>query len=463
MKLRPKIQPQLDRDFSPPALWHRAFRTRVTECLGGQDVLLALQRPDGTCFHHATQLLPPIRESQEQNIRYLERTLKFLLWQRGGSSIWICGCDDLVSQLAALYAPGGARAFDHDFFGRKVYGEPLTIRACRVKDLPSPCEETSALGGHIDGCRIGFDLGGSDRKCAAVMDGKVVFSEEIQWAPYFQTDPDYHWNGIRDSLARAAGQLPRVDAIGGSAAGIYVNNQVRVSSLFRGISPELFQTRIRDMFLEFQKEWDVPFEVVNDGEVTALAGTMSLRDGALLGISMGTSQAAGYCNAEGRITPWINELAFAPVDYRNDAPADEWSGDQGCGAQYFSQQCVARLAKAARLDFPDDMPFSEQLEEVQERVRSGNMAARSIFKTIGTYFGHSLAHYAEFYPLRHALILGRVTSGEGGQLIVEQARKALRAEYPDLAERINIAIPDEKMKRHGQAVAAASLPYLKHQ
>jgi hypothetical protein len=34
----------------------------------------------------------------------------------------------------------------------------------------------------------------------------------------------------------------------------------------------------------------------------------------------------------------------------------------------------------------------------------------------------------------------------------------LRAEFPEVAERIRYHIPDEKEKRHGQAIAAASLP-----
>ena len=68
---------------------------------------------------------------------------------------------------------------------------------------------------------------------AALIDGRVVWSEETEWDPYHQPDPDYHWSGIMDSLRRAAEHLPRVDAIGGSAAGVYVDSQVKFSSLFR--------------------------------------------------------------------------------------------------------------------------------------------------------------------------------------------------------------------------------------
>jgi predicted NBD/HSP70 family sugar kinase len=318
------------------------------------------------------------------------------------------------------------------------------------------------MGRHLDGCRIGFDLGGSDRKAAAVIDGKVVYSEEIAWDPYFQKDPAYHLEGVHDTLTRAAAHLPRVDAIGGSAAGVYVNNEVRVASLFRGVPADLFAKHIRRMFFTLQARWGgVPFEVANDGEVTALAGSMSMNANAVVGVSLGTSTAGGYVTPAGNITPWLNEFAFLPVDYRPDAPRDEWSGDAGCGVQYFSQQGVGRLAGPAGFHFPASQPLPEQLLTVQKAMRAGDPRARALFETIGVCFGYAVAHYAEFYDLRHLLILGRVTSGEGGEVILAQTAAVLRAEFPALAETIRLRTPDEKDKRHGQAVAAASLPAIR--
>ena len=315
------------------------------------------------------------------------------------------------------------------------------------------------MGRHLEGCRIGFDLGGSDRKAAALIDGKVVFTEEIAWDPYFQKDPAYHIDGVHDSLKRAAAHLPRVDAIGGSAAGVYVNNEVRVGSLFRGVPADLFQQHIRRMFFTLQERWGgVPFEVVNDGEVTALAGSMAMNDNAVLGVSMGTSQAGGYVTPAGNITSWLNELAFAPVDYRPDAPLDEWSGDRGCGAQYFSQQGVARLAASAGFTFEPGVPLPERLLAVQAAMKSGDKRARAIYESIGTCFGYAIAHYADFYEVRNLLVLGRVMSGEGGEIILERANAVLRSEFPALAETVRLRTPDEKSKRHGQATAAASLP-----
>ena len=343
--------------------------------------------------------------------------------------------------------------------GEKIYRQPFSLETCVQDELPPTAETTLPLGRNLDGCRIGFDLGGSDRKAAALIDGKVVYSEEIAWDPYFQKDPAYHLAGIQDTLTRAAAHLPRVDAIGGSSAGVYVNNEVRVASLFRGVSADAFEQHVRRMFFQLQSMWgDVPFEVVNDGEVTALAGSMSLQDNAVLGVAMGTSLAAGYVTPTGNITPWLNELAFTPIDYQSNAPRDEWSGDIGCGVQYFSQQGVARFAALAGFNFADTMPLPERLVLVQDAMQADDPRARSVYESIGICFGYAIAHYADFYELRNLLLLGRVASGAGGEIILTQAGNVLRAEFPSLADQIQLRTPDEKDKRHGQAVAAASLP-----
>lgn len=457
----PRHLPPLDERFLPAALWNRAYRKLVDAEPESRNLHLALARKDGTTFHHRLQILPPEDGNVELTRKYVERTVKFLFWMKGGSRLYVAGNDAVATFLSGIYSPDGARSFDRDIVGHGIFGEPISVTPCQREELPPASEENMELGRNLDGCRIGFDLGGSDRKAAALIDGEVVFSEEIPWDPYFQSDPRYHLEGIRDSLQRAAAHLPRVDAIGGSAAGDYINNEVRVASLFRGIKdPAVFETEVRPIFLKLQEEWEgIPFVVINDGEVTALAGSLSMNANAVLGISMGTSLAAGYCTPGGRITPWINELAFAPIDYRDDAPEDEWSGDIGCGVQYFSQQGVARLAPAAGFAF-GKMAFPEQLAEIQKAMTRGHEGARRIYETIGVCFGYTIAHYAEFYEIQNLLILGRVTSGEGGELILEKAAEVLQDEFPQLGEQINMTTPDEQMKRHGQAVAAASLPTL---
>jgi predicted NBD/HSP70 family sugar kinase len=454
-QLSPSCVPVLDPGFVPAVLWNRSYRQQAG---GSRRLDLALVRKDGTAFRWTSPVLEDTPANAPLTLRYVERCLKFLLWQKGGSRVLIAGAPELVPALAAIYGPGGAREFDWNFIGSKIFGEPLSFEAVAAQDLPAECGEAMSLGRHLDGCRIGFDLGGSDRKCAAVIDGEVVFSEEVVWDPYFQSDPAYHIEGVQDSLLRAAAHLPRVDAIGGSSAGVYVNNEVRAASLFRGVSEADFESRIRRMFFELKDRWNgIPFEVVNDGEVTALAGSMSLERNSVLGVAMGTSEAAGYVDPQGSIRPWLNELAFAPVDYRENGPRDEWSGDEGCGVQFFSQQGVARLAKAAGFEF-GGMPFPEQLVEVQTAMKAGDARARRIYETIGTCFGYAIAHYADFYEISSLLVLGRVTSGEGGDILIREAERVLATDFPELA--IQLVVPDEKTKRHGQAVAAASLAAL---
>lgn len=456
-------RPTLDPTFVPAVLWNRDFQNLVSNSGGGEPFSIALERPGGSISRFDTHIFSePDGECLKDSVRYIERILKFLLWQRGGASIFLGGDRKVAEQVAAYYQPNCERDFDCKFVGDQVYLQPLSFQFGSVDDVPDSKETMIPLGRHLDGCRIGFDLGGSDRKSAAVIDGEVVFSEEIEWDPYFESDPDYHYQGINDSLKRAAEKLPRVDAIGGSAAGVYVDNEVRVASLFRGVSDDDFEKRVRRMFFDLKKEWnDVPFEVVNDGEVTALAGAMTTGANGVLGVAMGTSEAVGYVNPEGHITPWLNELAFAPVDYREDAPIDEWSGDHGCGAQYFCQQAVARLAPAAGLTYPDEMGFPERLIEVQKLMKEGNSDAADIYDTIGTCFGYSIAHYADFYEIDNVLVLGRVTSGEGGERIISNAEAVLADEFPELNEKISLRTPGEKEKRHGQSIAAASLPALK--
>ena len=462
MNIQPALTPPLDPGFVPAVLWNRAYRARCRADTGAHPFSIALERTDGTVSRHATRVLPHTGENIALNTRYVERLVKTLLWFRGGWRVSLGGDGAIAGKIRDIYSATGARKFDFDFMGSKVYGRTMEIDACALDDLPDARETAIPLGRHVAGCRIGFDLGGSDRKCAAVIDGRVVFSEEIAWDPYFQSDPQYHYDGIDDSLRRAAAHLPRVDAIGGSAAGVYVNNEVRAASLFRGVAPEDFEKRIRRIFFDLQTAWGgVPFEVANDGEVTALAGSMSLGENGVLGVSMGTSVAGGFVAPNGSITPWLNELAFAPVDYRDGAPADEWSGDLGCAVQYFCQQGVARLAPLAGLEFPAEMKFAERLVEVQKLMAAGDDRARKIYETIGICFGYTIAHYADFYPIRVLLILGRVTSGEGGEIIIAKAGEVLRAEFPALAESIKLRTPDEHEKRHGQAVAAASLPAIR--
>ena len=449
----------LDEGFLPLTTVWRKFQNAAGACNEKSFFSLALAQPGGTVSRRDGYLFPALHPRACENFTHVERLVKFMLWTYGGRTIYFSGPQAVADGLKRHYAESATGRFDNELIGRRIYDGDLEVVPVAASDVPPARLLEQKIGGHWNGCRIGFDLGGSDRKAAAVMDGKVLFTEEIAWQPYFEKDPDYHYRGIMDSLNRAARHLPRVDAIGGSAAGVYVENQVRLASLFRGVSPADFDLHVKRLFHRIRKDWgNIPLVVMNDGEVTALAGASTLKDNAVLGVSMGTSEAGGFVTPDGSLTPWLNELAFAPIDGRLDAPADEWSGDRGCGVQYFSQQAIPRLARAAGIDLPSEMPLPEKLVAVQSLMAVHDPRARRIYETIGTWFGFAVLQYREFYPFRNVLVLGRVTTGPGGEILLDRARQVIQATAPALAESIRLVMPDETDKRHGQAVTAASLP-----
>lgn len=449
----PAFTAPLDPGFQPAVLCDRQYVAAAKASGKAVSLVIGLERENGLLSRFETIVLP---EPDADTLRYVERTVKFLLWAWGGWKLHFGGPKAIGQQIARIYSSRGARKFDCEMMAL-AYGKPFKVVLTSAAKVPKNKEMQIAAGGHLKGCRIGFDLGASDYKVSAVVNGEAIFTEEQPWDPKSKADPEYHYHNISAALHRAAAHLPRVDAIGGSSAGIIVDNEIRVASLLRSIPKKLYP-KAAAVFKRIQKEWGVPVVVMNDGDVTALAGALSLRQKGMLGIAMGSSEAAGFMDSQGRILGWLNELAFAPVDYNPEAAADEWSGDKGVGALYFSQQAVNKLLPAAGIEVPKDMGLPERLKEVQALMARGDERAARIYQTIGVYLGYTIAHYATFYDYRHMLILGRVTTGKGGDIVLEKAREVLAREFPEVAAGIALHVPDEKSRRVGQAVAAASLP-----
>lgn len=455
-----KYVPKLDPDFSPMVLKLREFQAKVAKASAKQKLIICLERNKGYNYRYELDIFPDGIGFDEENYEIVERIVKTLLWVAGGYKIYIAGSDYLYKRLKADYAPGGRREFDALFMGH-VYENTFTVLKADYQNIPSLNQEKIVLENDLSGCRIGFDAGGSDRKVAAVVDGEVVYSEEVVWYPKINSDPEYHRAHITEAMQTAASHMPRVDAIGVSSAGIYVDNRVMMASLFLKVPNELYDAKVKDMYIEIAKTFgDVPLLVANDGDVAALAGAMELNDTQILGIAMGTSEAAGYTNEEGNLTGWLNELAFVPVDFNKNSMIDEWSGDYGCGVKYFSQDGVIKLAEAGGYRFDSGLSPAQKLKEIQKLNEEGDELAEMIFSDIGIYLGYTIAYYAQFYRLKHILLLGRVTSGKGGNLIRAWAEKTLYDEFPEYRN-IKFHLPDEKSRRVGQAIAAASLPRLK--
>lgn len=449
-----KNVPKLDKGYIPMAAFCRAFEASAKD---GKEIAIAVERNQGYtavrhCKIHGTAAMA------EADKVYVERMVKMLLWAYGGYKIYVCGDDELGKFIAETYVKGGAREFDADFMAN-VYEKPFEVVSVALKDAPEAKSGAQAIGRHLEGCRIGFDAGGSDRKVSAVIDGESVYSEEVVWFPKTNPDPDYHYEGILTAMKTAASKMPRVDAIGVSSAGIYVDNRAMVASLFLKVPKDKFDEKVKDIYIRAAREIGAPLHVANDGDVTALAGAMSLESDAILGIAMGTSEAVGYVDEDGNITGWLNELAFAPVDLQENAMVDEWSGDKGCGVKYFSQDSVIKLAPFAGIELDESLSPAEKLKVVQGEVENGNDKALDIYRSIGTYLGHALGYYAMYYNVAHVLLLGRVMSGKGGDAVIEEARRVLNEEYPEAAK-MELNLPDEKFRRVGQSAAAASLPQI---
>ena len=446
-----KHPPKLDPTFIPFGVWREAYLKDAKV-----PISIAVERDRGRVSVHHT-FIHGTPDMAETDYRYVERYVKFLLWSIGGFKVSVCGCPELAKKLQEAYTPAGERQFDYTFV-QQMYEKDLQILDLPLDACPAANEQAEPMGGNMDGCRIGFDAGGSDRKVSAVIDGECVYSEEVIWFPKLNEDPDYHYEHILEAFKTAASKMPRVDAIGVSSAGDYIDNEPRVASLFIKVPRENWD-KVKTIYTRAAAAiGDVPLVVANDGDVSALAGAIGLDAGKLMGLAMGTSEAVGYVDADKNVLGWINELAFAPVDLQAGAMQDEWSTDYGVGCKYFSQDAVIKLCPAAGIELPEELSLAEKLKFVQKLMEADDPRAQAIFETIGAYFAYTMVLYSQFYDLDYMMLMGRVMSGKGGDTILKVCNDILAEEYPALAAKCKVTLPDEKMRRVGQAVAAASLP-----
>ena len=455
--------PELDPGFIPLGPWMEAYLADASK-----PISIAVERDKGKITVRSARIYGT-PEMAQADYRFVERYVKFLLWSIGGFRVYILGASEIAQRLAGEYVyfengegQNGKRWFDVQFMS-DVFENGFEIVDCKNEaEFPRENDASVSVGGHMKGCRIGFDAGGSDRKVSAVIDGKTVYSEEVVWHPKTQADPQYHYDEIVKAFQTAASKMPRVDGIGVSSAGVFIGNAPMVSSLFIKVPREkevrkLVHT-VFDRAAAAIGDGTVPIVVANDGDVTALAGAMGLGATAVMGMAMGTSEAVGYVDKKGNVLGWFNELAFAPVDLAENAMMDEWSYDIGVGCKYFSQDAVIKLAPAAGIELDESLTPAEKLKAVQGLMEENDLRAEKIYRSIGVYLGHTMQLYSMFYDVEHMIVLGRVMSGKGGELILEECKRVMAEEYPALAKKMEVMLPDEKTRRVGQAVAAASLP-----
>ena len=246
-----KYIPQLDKNFKPMVLEFRKYSEAVSKT-DNKPLKICVERNDGYNYIFSYNIFACPCKAEENN-RMAERIAKTILWLVGGYKIYVLGVEGVYNYLKDAYTNEGLRSFDKNFMER-VYENKFEVVLCDEKTFPEEKKCSLSVGGHLDGCRIGFDAGGSDRKVSAVIDGEVVYSEEVVWFPKINPDPDYHYNEILTAMKTAASKMPRVDAIGVSSAGVYVNNKIMVASLFLKVSDDDFEKKVKNMYIDVAKE-----------------------------------------------------------------------------------------------------------------------------------------------------------------------------------------------------------------
>ena len=183
-------KPKLDKAFYPmiKALDDFAQKVKSEPEKNRAKVTLVVERNGGYNYVYS---FDAFRDgiNDELNYRVAERLAKTVLWVCGGYKIGIAGSKEIFLRLKEAYSKNGARAFDEDFMSG-VYEKPFEV--VWLDKVPPQKNASMKVGGHLKGCRIGFDAGGSDRKVSAVIDGEVVYSEEVVWNPKITADPHYH-------------------------------------------------------------------------------------------------------------------------------------------------------------------------------------------------------------------------------------------------------------------------------
>ena len=454
-------KPILEPEFKPAIIELRNYFKEVNKYQNKEHLIVSIERANGFIYRKEFDILPK-GVDDNRNIFIVERLIKCLLWVVGGFKIYIAGPHYVYEKIKEYYSPNGLRDFDYHFMST-VFEKEMEVVECDYDNIPKEKSSSIPIGGHLNGRRIGFDVGGSDIKVSAVKDGEVIDSKEIVWLPKLNEDINYHYEyfykAMKDAIEVLGGD---VDAIGISAAGVIVENKPMVSSIFIKVPKENFDL-VKGAYINTVKRLEkelghpIPFEVANDGDVTALAGAIDLKDNCVLGIAMGTSEAVGYVDENANLQGWFNELAFMPVDFNTEAMVDEWSHDFGVGCKYFSQDAVIKLAPRACIELDPSLTLAEKLKVVQKLHEEGHEGANQIFESIGVYLAYTIALYSEFYKIKHLILLGRVTSNKGGEVILNVAKKTLEKEFPEY-KNIDIRTPSDFMRRLGQSIAAASLP-----
>jgi predicted NBD/HSP70 family sugar kinase len=476
---RPKVPAPLDPNFSPVILGKRQYLKAVEACSTKQTLDWAIPRNEG-CARYTLPVFPDGHDDAEASIYLAGVLIQEMLWQRSGSSLKLAGPKGICEALKAAYSVGGAYEFEVKNMPNAC-GTPdaaFSVEITDVGSLPPAKDTPQKCGTDANGQRLAFDLGKSDIKVVAVKDNEVVYSQETEW-DVTHADPEYHYKAITDAMKLGKEKLDKIEAIGGSATGtVSADNEATWCDIFPNVPPDVYKAKVVDIFKRIAKDLagDVPLKVINDGEVTALAAVKKIGGGNVMGISMGSSEGGGYADKDGNLLGWINELCYIRLDLNPNAPIDPWTkgAHSGISHMYLGQRGTTKLAACGGIEGDEQYIYpnpamctikhenhAQCLKLIQKAMTepAKEPQARLIYETVGVYLGYALAQYSEFYKIDHLMILGRVSKGAGGDIMMEVAKKVLTTEFPEIPP-ITFHTADDHFKAVGQCIAAAALPTL---
>ncbi len=488
----PGILPPLEPGFLPVSLGDMAYLKEAEK--NGFPVKIAYERENGLVARGDTFILPQDHPNADNNIEFLLDRITAGVVHNGAHTVWFDGPKGLGSMLQMEFIDGPSEPFFGEDGSRKwvaidlagtSYDKPFEIKIVGRDDVPDQNETSAPLGGGLEGRRIGFDLGASDFKVSAFDGKECVFSHEFPWNPKSYTDPRHHHAMLLGGLMEAAAKLGyNVDAMGGSSAGVWVNNRLKIGSIARGVVAGKNGQDIRAA-MDNLNEWlvdetggvlNVEPVIINDGNVTALAGHLFIPGAnGVIGIAMGSDEAGGYAYPKGKMDTKLYEWAFWRIDRGKNAPVEEWSKLKGIGGMYFGQRAWNRLYVPAGISHEEvggeNAPIPDKLVKLQELVEKGDERAILIPKTIGIELGYSIMPYVrDCGEVSHVLVLGRCMRGKSGDIILEEADGVLKAEFNE-SYKFQLFNPDapsfaamvggetaKRFKTLGQSMAAATLP-----
>lgn len=380
---------------------------------------------------------------------HTKKLILTLLWTIGGDHILFKGNHDFYLYLKKQI--GNDEEIQKSFKEiQRIFSKEVVLEEIN-EEYPKITAKTPFIS-YFDGNLIGLDLGGSDRKLSVIKDGKLIYSEEMLWNPKEAKDPAYQYNGILESLEKGRSLLPHIDSIGISVAGVVRDNELLSTSLYASVNEEEKYVCSRDVFKKIISEHfaDIPYSVFNDGDVSAIGASLYFKKSNVLGLSLGTSLAGGFIKG-GNLFNWLNELSKVPLNYSPDARKHYSLDISGAAGEYLSQKGIISLVEEDGIKLSGTL--ANKLKEIQRLAEEGNDIVLSAYHDIGLYLGEALRFFYEFYHFESVLLLGRVMSGRGGEIIKDIANKYLL----ENGLKIDFISPDEDFIRLGQSYIVSSL------